>query len=107
MTTIHIELNDVVGQHFWSTIRVSIRSCLIIPIFSMALLTSSLLLLSPCRRSVRYKHRYSSMLPESDETFMSSQVPQGQDNFRPPGCISQPETADPDVELQEKEFAGE
>ncbi|PSS07458.1 Ring-infected erythrocyte surface antigen like [Actinidia chinensis var. chinensis] len=57
-------------------------------------------------RSVRYKHRYSSMLPESDETFMSSQVPREQDNFRSPGCISQPETADSDVELQEKELAG-
>ena len=73
----------------------------------MALLTSSLLLLSPSRRSVRYKHRYSSMLPESDETFMSSQVSLGHDTFRPPGCISQPETVDPDVELQEKELTGE
>ncbi|GFY97017.1 centromere protein C [Actinidia rufa] len=58
------------------------------------------------RRSVRYKHRYSSMLPESDDTFMSSQVSLGHDIFRPPGCISQPETADPDVELQEKELTG-
>ncbi|PSS17902.1 Reticulocyte binding protein 2 b like [Actinidia chinensis var. chinensis] len=57
-------------------------------------------------RSVRYKHRYSSMLPESDDTFMSSQVSLGHDIFRPPGCISQPETADPDVELQEKELTG-
>ncbi|XAR50612.1 hypothetical protein NMG60_11004979 [Bertholletia excelsa] len=54
---------------------------------------------------VSYKH-YSSILPESDDTFMSSQETLGQDILSPSNNISQQETADFDVELDEKELIG-
>ncbi|XP_052180811.1 centromere protein C isoform X2 [Diospyros lotus] len=57
-------------------------------------------------KSASYKHHYSSLLPESDDNFISSQETLRSDILSPPNYISQPETADPDVELEERELAG-
>ncbi|CAL5439902.1 unnamed protein product [Camellia sinensis] len=56
-------------------------------------------------KSVSYKHRYS-VLPESDNTFVSSQETMGQDILSPRNYISQPETTDTNAELREKESTG-
>ncbi|KAL6982982.1 hypothetical protein U1Q18_016377 [Sarracenia purpurea var. burkii] len=57
-------------------------------------------------KSVSYQHRYT-VLPEVDNTSMSSQVPLGPDVLSSPNHVSQLETADPSVELKEKELIGE